>query len=196
MAFLLRSFAAVQRAAPSLTSLGTGMIVMGTGDALVQVAGSGSVDMGRSAVSSVYSGMTSPGIYHWWRALDATWPGSALRSVCRKVLVNQAVLGPLNCALFLGWSHCAQSCLRGSSRSSLSESGDVVEVASEAIQRIRNEVPDLAVKAMGVWIPVHTITFRFVPPHLRILYTSSVSVLWGGYLSYIANRDDATQGSR
>jgi len=190
MAFLLRGFTALQRASPSLASLSTGMVVMGTGDALVQVAGNGSLDIGRSAVSSVYSGMTSPGIYHWWKALDATWPGSALRSVCRKVLVNQAVLGPLNCALFLGWSHCAMSCLRGRSQSSCEEPG-MSAVASEAVQRIQTEVPDLAVKAMGVWIPVHTITFRFVPPHLRILYTSSVSVLWGGYLSYIANRDGA-----
>jgi len=193
MAALLRCFATVQRANPSLASLGTGMVVMGTGDALVQMAGNGSLDICRSAVSSVYSGMTSPGIYHWWKALDATWPGSALRSVCRKVLVNQAVLGPLNCALFLGWSHCAQACLRTRSGGSLTEP-DLISVASEAVGRIQKEVPDLALKAMGVWIPVHTITFRFVPPHFRILYTSSVSVLWGGYLSYIANGDARKEG--
>mmetsp|Transcript_131500 Transcript_131500/g.327966 ORF Transcript_131500/g.327966 Transcript_131500/m.327966 type:complete len:190 (-) Transcript_131500:128-697(-) len=184
---LLRCFAAVQRAYPSLASLGTGMVVMGAGDAAVQMLGNGCLDMRRSAVSSAYSGMTSPGIYHWWRALDGFWPGSALRSVCRKVLVNQAVLGPLNCALFLGWSHCAQACVQ--SYIANTEEADLGSVAAEAMDRIQTEVPDLALKAMGVWIPVHTITFRFVPAHLRILYTSTVSVMWGGYLSYIANKD-------
>jgi len=180
----------VQRACPSLASMGTGMLVMGAGDAAVQIMmGNGSLDMRRSAVSSTYSGVTSPGIYHWWRALDAKWPGSAIRSVCRKVLINQAVLGPLNCALFLGWSHCAQACLKSYSCSA--EEADLESVANEAMTRICKEVPDLAVKAMGVWMPVHVITFRFVPLHLRILYTSTVSVLWGGYLSYVANNDGA-----
>lgn len=181
-AMALRLFAAVQKAYPSMASLGTGMIVMGTGDAAVQLLGSGSLDLGRTAVSSAYSGMTSPGIYHWWKALDSKWPGATLRSVCRKVLVNQAVLGPLNCALFLGWSHCAQACIQRGLPS-------VTDAAPGAVERIQSEVPDLATKAMCVWIPVHSITFRFVPAHYRILYTSSVSVLWGGYLSYVANKE-------
>merc|ERR1719401_796919 len=112
MAALLRGFSMVQKSYPSLTSLSTGMLVMGAGDAAVQLATGGTLDLRRTAVSSSYSGVSSPGIYHWWRALDATWPGAALRSVCNKVLVNQAVLGPLNCALFLTWSHCLNGMTR------------------------------------------------------------------------------------
>merc|ERR1719401_2037957 len=186
MAALLRGFSMVQKSYPSLTSLSTGMLVMGAGDAAVQLATGGTLDLRRTAVSSSYSGVSSPGIYHWWRALDATWPGAALRSVCNKVLVNQAVLGPLNCALFLTWSHCLNG-VAHQRKEMDAQPADVERLVSEACDRIRREVPDLALKAMGVWVPVHMITFRFVPPHLRILYTSSVSVLWGGYLSYVAH---------
>mmetsp|Transcript_83720 Transcript_83720/g.240636 ORF Transcript_83720/g.240636 Transcript_83720/m.240636 type:complete len:218 (+) Transcript_83720:72-725(+) len=187
---VLRLFAAVQKAYPSLASLGTGAVMMGAGDAAVQHLCNGSLDPRRSMVCSAYSGMVSPGIYHWWKALDARWPGVALRSVCRKVLVNQAVLGPLNCALFLGWSHCAQALIRSCAAADLATAAsDFATAASEAVDRIQAEVPDLATKAMCVWIPVHTITFRFVPAPYRILYTSSISVLWGGYLSYVANGD-------
>merc|ERR1719401_913749 len=174
MAALLRGFSMVQKSYPSLTSLSTGMLVMGAGDAAVQLATGGTLDLRRTAVSSSYSGVSSPGIYHWWRALDATWPGAALRSVCNKVMINQAVLGPLNCALFLTWSHCLNGLVQKVSESDASSTdvsvlaSTAAERAREACGRVQSEVPDLAAKAMAVWMPVHMITFRFVPPHLRI----------------------------
>uniref|UniRef100_A0A7S2HL90 Peroxisomal membrane protein MPV17 n=1 Tax=Zooxanthella nutricula TaxID=1333877 RepID=A0A7S2HL90_9DINO len=160
---------------------------MGTGDAAVQWLCSGSLDARRCAVSSSYSGVTSPGIYQWWRALDVRWPTAAMRHVCSKVLVNQAVLGPANCAMFLCWSHCATGLWSAGGLDAVEVQTRLPTLAFEAAERIRSDVPDLALKAMGVWMPVHLVTFRFVPPHLRILYTSCVSVLWGGYLSYVAH---------
>mmetsp|Transcript_43044 Transcript_43044/g.119037 ORF Transcript_43044/g.119037 Transcript_43044/m.119037 type:complete len:183 (-) Transcript_43044:73-621(-) len=181
---MYRTYLAFQGAYPRLASMGTGLVVMGMGDSASQMVNSGSVDVCRSTVSSTYSGVVAPGIYHWWRALDGVWPGATAGSVARKVLINQAVLGPLNCALFLAWSNYAEAWVR-------KRNVDWGTLHQNTLDRLQTEVPDLCIKAASLWVPVHTVTFGLVPAHFRILFTSMVSVLWGGYLSHVANSEHA-----
>ena len=40
-----------------------------------------------------------------------------------------------------------------------------------------------------MWIPVETVMWVFIPPHLRVAFLCSISLLWQVALSTISNRD-------
>lgn len=59
--------------------------------------------------------------------------------------------------------------------------------------KIKNEVIPVSIDSAKVWIPVQFITFKFVPPHLRVLWNNCVSLGWNIYFS-LRNNEPAIEG--
>jgi len=39
------------------------------------------------------------------------------------------------------------------------------------------------------WTPINAINFMFVPPHLRMVYVSTLSMFWNAYMSLVQHHD-------
>ncbi|KAK9489513.1 hypothetical protein V1508DRAFT_407018 [Lipomyces doorenjongii] len=49
--------------------------------------------------------------------------------------------------------------------------------------KVRNDVPKLWISSVKVWPLVTYISFGFIPPQLRVTFTSIVGLLWGIYVN-------------
>eukprot|EP00446_Apocalathium_sp_SHHI-4_P012320 CAMPEP_0177215530 /NCGR_PEP_ID=MMETSP0367-20130122/34270_1 /TAXON_ID=447022 ORGANISM="Scrippsiella hangoei-like, Strain SHHI-4" /NCGR_SAMPLE_ID=MMETSP0367 /ASSEMBLY_ACC=CAM_ASM_000362 /LENGTH=186 /DNA_ID=CAMNT_0018664979 /DNA_START=58 /DNA_END=618 /DNA_ORIENTATION=- len=186
MAAVYRRFVSLQQRYPVRMSLATGGGVMSLGDALVQLRNE-RFDAHRNAVVSAYNGATAPFFLFWWCALDRWWPGTALGAVARKSLMNQVCVGPFNSAFFLAWSLAVGAWLHSGERGSGSEL-DLPALGGEIAAKAREEVPGLLLTSGVFWFPANAANFMFVPTHLRILFMSSCSVVWGAYISFVVHR--------
>ena len=54
-------------------------------------------------------------------------------------------------------------------------------------ERLTSELPTLLPTSFFFWLPFHVLNFTLVPAHGRVAFISSVSVAWGGYLSYVSH---------
>ena len=178
---------AVSAARPLATAASTGFVVMSAGDAAAQLlcAGASRVDMKRNLVSSSYNGAVAPAFYRWYRLMDWAFPGVALRSLIPKVLCSQLVTTGCNNPAYLAWCNILEAWSSNTDAEAMVEWSDVLARTRDQLKR---ELPNLYGTSMLFWLPVTGINYALVPDHLRILWVSSVSVLWGAFVSYVAHR--------
>lgn len=98
-----------------------------------------------------------------------------------QVIVNQIVVSNLNLPCYLAWCNHVEAWLDG-------RAGDWAAVRAATLEQGARELPRMLANSFAIWLPINTINFVWVPVHLKIPYTSAISVLWGGYMSYVAHR--------
>ena len=96
----------------------------------------------------------------------------------------QIVVSTLNTPVFMAWCNSIEAWLHSDGPLRW----DVVR--AETTRRVVTEMPTVLAASLSLWIPVNTINFAFVPAHLKIPYISFVGVLWGGYVSHVAHREE------
>ena len=177
---------ASQQANPGATGFATGFVVMSAGDAASQCAAghSQNIDMQRNLVSASYNGMVSPAFHRWYRLMDWLVPGLTPGRLVPKVLLSQIVTTGLNNPLFLCWCCHLEAWLQHDVQHDM----DWAAVRQRTMAQIVREVPNLYGTSMLFWLPVTGANYALIPDHLRILWVSSCSVLWGGFVSHIAHR--------
>ena len=166
----------------------TGFGVMALGDAAAQrCSGAESIDAKRNLVSSVYNGLASPAFYKWYRLMDCGFGTSTNpRTLVPKVLLSQVVTtGGNNPCYFFWTNHVDAWCAVPA------DDLDWADVRRRTAEQLRRELPNLYGSSMLFWLPSTACTYALVPDHLRILWVSSCSVLWGGFVSYVAHRESA-----
>ena len=177
------------KAYPSSVQLTTGAAVMSIGDAATQLAVERhSLDMKRNATAAVFNGGVSPALFHWYGFLDRVWPGSSVRQLVPKLLMNQMVSSPLLSPAFVVWSSSVEALLDGR----MSDARGRKEVMLQTFHRLRLDFARIVGTAFCVWLPANAVNFALVPPHLRIAFMSSVACGWGGFLSWMAHRHQVT----
>ncbi len=97
-----------------------------------------------------------------------------------QVVVNQVVVSALNSPLYMLWCGHVRAWLGGRT--------DWADVRIECADQLRRELPTVLTASFCLWIPINTINFAAVPPHLKIPFISAVSAGWGGYISHVAHR--------
>ena len=172
---------------PLVTSALTGFGVMALGDTGVQVAAD-ELDVSRVLVTSTWNGAVSPGFYVWYKFIDTVYANAPLSQFAKKLFVNQLVLTSLNTPCFMLWCAYVEAAL---DRPGAHPWERVHEATAEQFAR---EVPGLIASSWAMWVPANAIQFRFVPRHLKIAYVSTLSVLWGAYISFVAHRRPETPG--
>lgn len=176
MASLLARYLRASQSRPVAVQFATGALVMAAGDATTQAAVERQAlfDPQRNATAAVFNGGVSPALYKWYGLLDRVWPGSALRQLAPKLLLNQAVSSSLISPSFLCWSSCVEAALAGR----LSAASGRAKVASDTYQRLRADVRRIVCTSFMLWLPV-------TPSHCR----AALSCKFTARLCRVGQRD-------
>ncbi|RDB27213.1 Protein SYM1 [Hypsizygus marmoreus] len=171
MASFLRGYNTLLLRRPFLASCSTAAVLFGAGDVIAQqgVEKRGRAhDFARTARLTFYGGMMfGPCMTKWYQVLNSIKFASPTRAVLTRVALDQVVLTPVAVAFFFG----SMSFLEGK--------------PDEAVERIRAAYVPTLIRNWGVFIPTQIINFALVPPHLRFVVVSVVSLFWNTYLSAV-----------
>mmetsp|Transcript_14735 Transcript_14735/g.38076 ORF Transcript_14735/g.38076 Transcript_14735/m.38076 type:complete len:217 (+) Transcript_14735:35-685(+) len=171
---------------PLSTAAATGFVVMSAGDAVSQTLVEGStspLDVQRNLVSSAWSGLASPAFYKWYRFMDWLIPGATMFRLVPKTLLSQIVTTGLNNPCYLVWCNHVEALLGGNQ-----SPVNWAAVRDQTAKQLIDELPSLYGTSMIFWLPVTGANYALVPDYLKILWVSSASVAWGGFVSHVAHR--------
>lgn len=157
---------------PLATKVATGGVITSLGDVAAQLLleKRTEIDCLRLAVVSGYGLLGTVIEGHFWLGYLEKTVGSSmgLRAAFKKMVLDVGVFAPLEVAGFLSWTHL----LEGHE----GRLGDKLQA---------DYVPTLL--SSFFWTPFSLVGFLFVPYHLRVLYGTSVCLLWDTFLSYASH---------
>ncbi|GAM22026.1 hypothetical protein SAMD00019534_052010, partial [Acytostelium subglobosum LB1] len=121
-----------------------------------------------TGVGAFFSG---PLLHFWYKRLDILVRGEGALVVVKKLALDQLAFAPVVISAFIG----LMGTLNG-------------KTPSQCIQAIQNDL-FFALKAnWTLWPLANAINFALIPPSLRVLYVSTVSVFWNIFLSNLGNK--------
>ncbi|XP_055551182.1 mpv17-like protein 2 [Wyeomyia smithii] len=123
------------------------------------------------------SGMTV-GIFchNWYNFMDRRYPGRALQTVLKKVLIDQTVASPVVILLFFA----TLGILRKAS-------------LQETINEMKDKFARLYAAEWVVWPPAQLCNFYLLPTKYRVLYDNTISLGYDVYTSYVLNGKTESQ---
>jgi len=173
MASLLRAYNAALIRRPMVAQCGTSALLFGSGDLIAQQGiekkGFKNHDWARTARITFYGGfLFGPVITKWFQFLSRLQFPSPAKKAIYSTTLDQAFLSPGMVAFFF----TSMTLLEGK------KFVDVKERLSKTY------VPTL-MRNWAVFVPTQLINFALVPPHLRFVVVSVVSLFWNTYLSAV-----------
>jgi len=155
-----------------LAQCGTAAVLFGAGDIIAQQAverKGKEHDFARTARLTFYGGaMFGPAMTKWYQLLNRIQFKNPTKGVIYRVWLDQCVLTPGAVMVFFG----SMALLEGKPQ--------------EVVPRIGAGYIPTLLRNWSVFVPTQIINFWLVPPHLRFLVVSIVSLFWNTYLS-VAN---------
>ena len=71
---------------------------------------------------------------------------------------------------------------------------DSAKCKDNITKKFREDLPVIIYNSTRLWVPVNTFTFFMLPVHLRVVWTSSINVLWLTYLSIVQHKEGEWEG--
>ncbi|KAJ7665878.1 hypothetical protein DFH06DRAFT_1185276 [Mycena polygramma] len=172
MASFFRAYNAMLIRRPMLAQCGTAAVLFGAGDVIAQqaVERKGKAhDFARTARLTFYGGaMFGPAMTKWYQLLNRIQFKTPTKAIVYRVWLDQMVLTPGAVIVFFG----SMALLEGKPK--------------EIVPRIGAGYVPTLLRNWAVFVPTQIINFWLVPPHLRFVVVSVVSLFWNTYLS-VAN---------
>ncbi|PPQ81756.1 hypothetical protein CVT25_013617 [Psilocybe cyanescens] len=174
---------------PMLTQCLTAGVLFGAGDLIAQQAVEGkgrNHDWMRTGRLTFYGGaIFGPAMTKWYQLLNQMKFPSPTKALVYRVWLDQALLTPVAVAFFYG----SMSLLEGKPEEAMPRiqavrhSTIIILVFWNTDFAIRKAYVPTLIRNWGVYIPTQIINFSLVPPHLRLVVVSVVSLFWNTYLS-------------
>ena len=161
---------------PKTTSLAAGGFLTGVGDLVAQKLGGidSDVDVVRLAANSTYSAAYASCIYSpFFGFLSRTFGEVGVRAVVCKVAMDTGVLCPLvGIPMYFAWTGFLQN-----------------KTYDTVLQTMKQEYMSCYAGALSIWLPVQTLNFTVVPPHLRVTFSYIGQLGWAIVRSICANTE-------
>mmetsp|Transcript_15637 Transcript_15637/g.20380 ORF Transcript_15637/g.20380 Transcript_15637/m.20380 type:complete len:189 (+) Transcript_15637:112-678(+) len=109
--------------------------------------------------------------HFFYGMIDSKLPGTAPMTVVTKVAIDQTLWNPIFGLLFFGYLNFTEG-----------------KSWAQYIDKLNADLKTAVMGSWTVWIPAHTINFRFVPPAQRLLYINSIQIFYNVFLSFLGNK--------
>jgi protein Mpv17 len=175
MSFLWSKYNKLLEAQPLLTKALTSLTGFSLGDALAQnfIEPDKPYDLMRTirlgSFGFLVHGTTG---HYFYGMLDSKMPGTAVRTVASKVLIDQTMWNPIFGLMFFGYLNVVEG-----------------KSFSDYTSKLKADLPTAVMGSWAVWVPAHTINFAFVPPAQRLLYINSIQIGYNIFLSFLGNKE-------
>ena len=118
-----------------------------------------------------------PAANWWYSTMFQLWPSTTLVPTLIKAFLGQLFFGPAFTSIFFA--------------AFMIQSGTFSFMGW--INKIKNDLPSVAVSGAGFWTPVSFVSYKFIPFQWIPLFTNCCSFIWTIYLSLIANRKSSKE---
>jgi len=172
MASLFRSFNKLLLKRPLATQCATSAVLFATGDVIAQQAierKRSRHDFARTARLSFFGGcLFGPPISKWIAFLSRLRFATPTRAVIYRTWLDQTLMAPF----VVGWFFTSMSLMEGKGTSGVADS-------------LSTKYAPTLMRGWLVFTPAQIVNFAVVPPQLRFVFVSAVSLVWNTYLSFV-----------
>jgi len=164
---------------PILTKAITSGTLVGIGDSISQIIEKRSnpqqqYEINRTLRMSLLGfSFFGTSLHFWYKLLEHYIPGKSFSSICNKVVLDQTVYTMTFLFIFFT---------------------SIGFMEGKSWEQIRNKQEKVYWQTLKynwyIWIPANIINYGFVPISLRVLFVSSVALVWNTMLSKIQHKND------